>query len=108
MASHEVLKLIGLSITIGIVFTILNIVLFGIVPVGEVDSRFPFLLRFLPLGMILLIFSYQVSNYSNQSRLMVMLEVAVLGIITVMALITVFSIVLAFTFVISLFVYIFS
>ena len=95
LASHEVLKLIGLSITIGIVFTILNILL---------QDRLPFLLRFLPLGMILLIFSYQVSNYNNQSRLMVILEVGVLGIATVIALTTVFFFILVFVFVFSLFI----
>ncbi|OLS21431.1 MAG: hypothetical protein HeimC3_35640 [Candidatus Heimdallarchaeota archaeon LC_3] len=104
MASHEVLKIIGLSITIGIVFTILNTWFIGIIPIGELDYRLPFLLRLLPLGMILLIFSYHISNYSNQSRLMVILEVAVLGIITVFALTIVFSIVFAFTFVFSFFI----
>ena len=103
MASHEVLKLIGLSIITGIVFTILNILLLNLIPVGEIDSRLPLLLRFLPLGIMLLIFSYHISNYSNQSILAVILEVGVLGIITAVALTIVFSVVLAFIFVFSLF-----
>ena len=67
MASHEVLKLIGLSITIGIVFTILNISLQGINPIGEIDYRLPFLLRLLPLGMMLLIFSRSDSSFTSKT-----------------------------------------
>ena len=102
--SHEVLKLIELSITIGIVFTISNILLLEIIPIGEIGYKLYLILRFLPLIMMLLIFSYHLSNYSNQSRLVVILEVAVLGIITVVALTIVFSVVLAFIFVFSFFI----
>ncbi|OLS21417.1 MAG: hypothetical protein HeimC3_35500 [Candidatus Heimdallarchaeota archaeon LC_3] len=104
IASHEVLKLIGLSITIGIVFTIFNIFLMGIIPVGEIDSRLLLLLRFLPLIIMLLIFSHHISNYSTQSLLAVILEVGVLGIITAVTLTIVFSVILIFTFVFGLFI----
>ncbi|MHA1992049.1 MAG: hypothetical protein ACW98A_13845 [Candidatus Hodarchaeales archaeon] len=62
------------------------------------------IINLIPVIVIVLVFSHILGKYTDQSRITVMLEVAMFGVITAIVLAIVFGFLLTFTFIFGFFI----